>query len=284
MKAIEEFNVSGKFGDEAINGKVTSYSQNMKNALNKGIKTSIISSWINFKDKINVTIFNKHLIKKVGIALIAGTLTIGSLTGCQIKPEAQSINLEDYKPIEIYQTIRIEYTVKVGDSLWEIAEKYSDDVQNEIYRICILNNIKAEDTLHIGTVLNLDIPSNKTDSFKSEVNQVLWNVKDHFITTTFNDLESSIGEEYTGFHSIEDMIIEIQREALSTRETLIEMKALKESYNDEEIETKENDINKLYDQMIQKLEELTNKKYNEDEAIKIYNDFLTQKNNITLNR
>lgn len=285
MKAIEEFNVSGKFGAETINGKVTSYSQNMKNAYNKGIKTSIVSSWENFKNKITTVIYNKHLIKKVGIALVAGTLTIGSLTGCQVAPEAKSINLEDYKPaFEVTYPVRIEYTVKVGDSLWEIAEKYSDDVQNEIYRICILNNIKAEDTLHVGVVLNLEIPNNKTNAFPSEVNEVMWNVKDNFISTTFNDLESAIGEEYTGFQSMKDIVIENQRDALKARETLTEMKALKDMYPDTDIEDKENEINNIYDLIIQKTEELTNKNYNEKEALENYNENLEQTKDIQKNR
>ena len=63
MKMIEEYNVNGSYSDSPIKGKLRAYTHNITKSL-KGVKTFVITSWVNTKDYINLIIHNKELKKK----------------------------------------------------------------------------------------------------------------------------------------------------------------------------------------------------------------------------
>ncbi|MDD4706403.1 MAG: LysM peptidoglycan-binding domain-containing protein [Bacilli bacterium] len=263
MKMIEEFNVSGKFGNDPIKGKVTTYTNNIKKAAQNGVKTSIISSWQNIKDKINPKIYNKELIKKVGAALIIGTITMTSLTGCQISPDAKTA-------VVTQETVRVEYTVKPGESFWKVAAHYSNDVQNEINRICELNNMRVEDNLPIGKVLKLDVPIT-SKYFANEIEQIEWNAKDYFVYQAFDIPESEVHPDNNHFWVVKEEVSKMLVQAKIAQDSLAEL----EAFNiQDQIDDKKNSIDNIYDEAIRITENTTGKKFDLKTAIDNYNNYI----------
>ncbi|MDD2409531.1 MAG: LysM domain-containing protein [Bacilli bacterium] len=267
MKMIEEFKVSGEFGNDPIKGKVTTYTNNIKKAAQKGVKTSIISSWKNIKERINTTIYNKELLKKVGTALIVGTITMTSLTGCQINPNASIIEQEEKSYL-----ITIDYTVKPGDNLWNIAGSYSKDIQKEINKICILNNIEIEGPLVEGTILKLEVPNN-TNAFNDEIKNIEWDATDYFLTKSFIIPESEIHPENLQFDTNKNQVALLIAQTHIKRESLAQMKTYKDQFSPEQLKDKIYEIDENYDKGIAIVENTTGTVFNLKIAIEDYNNY-----------
>lgn len=270
MKMIEEFSVSGKYGNDPIKGKVTTYTNNLKKATKKGVKTSIISSWKNIKGRNNTTIYNKELLKKIGAALIIGTVTMTSLTGCQISPSSKT-------EIVAQETIRVEYTVKPGDSLWRIATLYSNDAQNEIYRISELNNMKDEDILIDGQIIKIDVPITSTyfadeiKNIKQNSEVIEWDAKEYYIYKAFDVPESEIHPDNKNYWVVKDEVFDMLAQAKIAREGLAEL----EIYNfQDQIAEKKVSINNSYNEAVRITENITGKVFDLKNALEGYNNYL----------
>ena len=158
-KAIEEIKVSGTYEEEPVNGKVFLYTDALNKAKGLGIRTSVIEPFISSVKKVaneinpfdkitNFVIENPELAKRVAAFGIA-TFVLTSLVGCK-KGAAELTSVEP--------TYTVAYTVVAGDSYWDIASRYNEtnaEIQEEISKICLVNDKDFREKLQIGTKLTL---------------------------------------------------------------------------------------------------------------------------------
>ncbi len=295
MKAIEEYKLTGTIANENVNGKVTSYTNNIKKFKPLGLKVAVIKSFEKLDEKIldsvtNIVNYAKNhpeLTKKV----VTGTLILvmaTSFTGCSIVPDAQTkaeVNINEI--VEITEpTGEIKYFIKSGDTLESIVHRYLDKgIQNEINKICIENNISNPDKIYSGQELILHIPVSKLENFGftytlGEVNE--YAVMDHFVYSAFNvdpndvhpqnvmfwrDREYVIGDTNTSPHEIHQIGNEkpiLVKAASAIYDLEIMTGDQLGFYKEEDIKNKEYEILSYYKEAIEIAERNTGKKYGED--------------------
>lgn len=86
---------------------------------------------------------------------IATILAIAVLGGIAYGVKALYAYTNQPKTVHVYT-----YTVKKGDTLWDIAEKYKDagdDVRQEMYEIANKNGFKVGDHIQPGEKLTIEV-------------------------------------------------------------------------------------------------------------------------------
>ena len=173
MKISEKYKVNGNVNNQQVSGEVTIYPNNFTNVPKKSIIAGFRTSLKELKRKFGtISLYDKEKTKKAASLILAGTITLTSLTGCTFckKTVAEIPTPSDTEPVVAVkeETKRISYTVELGDSLWSIARKYCDsdgEIVNEIKNICKLNNLKENSILPADTILKLDVPESKLINF-----------------------------------------------------------------------------------------------------------------------
>lgn len=173
MKISEKYKVNGNVNNQQVSGEVTIYPNNFTNVPKKSIIAGFRTSLKELKRKFGtISLYDKERTKKAASLILAGTITITSLTGCTFckKTVAEIPTPSDTETVVAVkeETKRISYTVELGDSLWSIARKYCDsdgEIVNEIKNICKLNNLKENSILPADTILKLDVPESKLINF-----------------------------------------------------------------------------------------------------------------------
>lgn len=173
MKISEKYKVNGNVNNQQVSGEVTIYPNNFTNVPKKSIIAGFRTSLKELKRKFGtISLYDKERTKKAASLILAGTITLTSLTGCTFckKTVAEIPIPSDTETVVAVkeETKRISYTVELGDSLWSIARKYCDsdgEIVNEIKNICKLNNLKENSILPADTILKLDVPESKLINF-----------------------------------------------------------------------------------------------------------------------
>lgn len=173
MKISEKYKVNGNVNNQQVSGEVTIYPNNFTNVPKKSIIAGFRTSLKELKRKFGtISLYDKEKTKKAASLILAGTITLTSLTGCTFckKTVAEIPTPSDTETVVAVkeETKRISYTVELGDSLWSIARKYCDsdgEIVNEIKNICKLNNLKENSILPADTILKLDVPESKLINF-----------------------------------------------------------------------------------------------------------------------
>lgn len=173
MKISEKYKVNGNVNNQQVSGEVTIYPNNFTNVPKKSIIAGFRTSLKELKRKFGtISLYDKERTKKAASLILAGTITLTSLTGCTFckKTVAEIPTPSDTETVVAVkeETKRISYTVELGDSLWSIARKYCDsdgEIVNEIKNICKLNNLKENSILPADTILKLDVPESKLINF-----------------------------------------------------------------------------------------------------------------------
>lgn len=173
MKISEKYKVNGNVNNQQVSGEVTIYPNNFTNVPKKSIIAGFRTSLKELKRKFGtISLYDKERTKKAASLILAGTITLTSLTGCTFckKTVAEIPTPSDTETVVAVkeETKRISYTVELGDSLWSIARKYCDsdgEIVNEIKNICKLNNLKENSVLPADTILKLDVPESKLINF-----------------------------------------------------------------------------------------------------------------------
>ena len=173
MKISEKYKVNGNVNNQQVSGEVTIYPNNFTNVPKKSIIAGFRTSLKELKRKFGtISLYDKERTKKAASLILAGTITLTSLTGCTFckKTVAEIPTPSDTESVVAVkeETKRISYTVELGDSLWSIARKYCDsdgEIVNEIKNICKLNNLKENSILSADTILKLDVPESKLINF-----------------------------------------------------------------------------------------------------------------------
>lgn len=173
MKISEKYKVNGNVNNQQVSGEVTIYPNNFTNVPKKSIIAGFRTSLKELKRKFGtISLYDKERTKKAASLILAGTITLTSLTGCTFckKTVAEIPTPSDTETVVAVkeETKRISYTVELGDSLWSIARKYCDsdgEIVNEIKNICKLNNLKENSILTADTILKLDVPESKLINF-----------------------------------------------------------------------------------------------------------------------
>ena len=180
MRTIEEFKVTGTFNDEQVNGKLTGYTNNIKKSIPLGLKTAVLKTFEQAKEKIsnlNTNIEN-YINKKPQLRknLATGAFVVvmaASFTGCSMKQPQAITDLSNYKPafeqvLEKEQTAEIEYTINYGDTLSGLVSKYTTDITNEVNQVCKINNISDPNRIQKGAEIILHVPISKLENFGYE--------------------------------------------------------------------------------------------------------------------
>lgn len=171
MKLSEKYKVNGNVENKPVNGEITLYPNNLtkipKKAIIAGFRTSLKELKLKFG---TISIYDKQKTVKAASLILAGTITLTSLTGCTFgkREEVKDTPTTETVTTVKEETQRITYTVEFGDSLWSIASKYCDtdgQIVSEIKNICKLNNIKEKSILTADTTLKLDVPISKLVNF-----------------------------------------------------------------------------------------------------------------------
>lgn len=173
MKISEKYKVNGNVNNQQVSGEVTIYPNNFTNVPKKSIIAGFRTSLKELKRKFGtISLYDKERTKKAASLILAGTITLTSLTGCTFckKTVAEIPTPSDTETVVAVkeETKRISYSVELGDSLWSIARKYCDsdgEIVNEIKNICKLNNLKENSILSADTILKLDVPESKLINF-----------------------------------------------------------------------------------------------------------------------
>lgn len=171
MKLSEEYKVSGNVGETNVNGKVNVYPGNFGEVSRKAVVTGFRTSLKELKRKFGtISIYDKKKTIKAASLILAGAITITSMTGCSLGKKADVIDTDHGQAETIIEeeTRRIEYTVEFGDSLWSIAKKYCDtdsEIVSEIKNICKINGLKENSVLNANTIIKLDVPLSKLINF-----------------------------------------------------------------------------------------------------------------------
>ena len=171
MKLSEKYKVNGNVENQNVNGKVTVYPNNINKVSKKAVIAGFRTSLKELKRKFGtISIYDKQKTVKAASLILAGTITLTSLTGCTFgkKEEIKDTTTSETVMAVKEETQRIIYTVEFGDSLWSIASKYCDtnsQIVSEIKNICKLNNIKEKSILAADTTLKLDVPLSKLINF-----------------------------------------------------------------------------------------------------------------------
>ena len=171
MKLSEKYKVNGNVENQNVNGKVTVYPNNINKVSKKAVIAGFRTSLKELKRKFGtISIYDKQKTVKAASLILAGTITLTSLTGCTFgkKEEIKDTTTTETVMAVKEETQRIIYTVEFGDSLWSIASKYCDtnsEIVSEIKNICKLNNIKEKSILAADTTLKLDVPLSKLINF-----------------------------------------------------------------------------------------------------------------------
>ncbi|MDD4187539.1 MAG: LysM domain-containing protein [Bacilli bacterium] len=266
MRAIGEYKVNGTFNDEAVNLKLTAYRDNIKKSKDKGLKASIITG---------------------ALTLVMMT----SLAGCKMEPKAAVLEQTQIEQVmQLEQTGNIHYTIKRGDTLEEIANKYIgfSKLDAEVEKICRNNNIKKANEIYAGQDINLDVPISKLDIFGytyklGETSDL--ETKSHFITEAFEQAESNLDPNNIMFWRERQYIIgsssKCPHEIAAPDELPLLVQIFKEVdnletmqndqigfYNEEDIKRQEDITNycltEVLDKAVSRTEKLTGKKYGKD--------------------
>ena len=142
MKLSEKYKVNGNVENQNVNGKVTVYPNNINKVSKKAVIAGFRTSLKELKRKFGtISIYDKQKTVKAASLILAGTITLTSLTGCTFgkKEEIKDTTTTETVMAVKEETQRIIYTVEFGDSLWSIASKYCDtnsEIVSEIKNIC----------------------------------------------------------------------------------------------------------------------------------------------------
>ena len=129
MKQTKKYNVNGNVENQNVNGKVTVYPNNINKVSKKAVIAGFRTSLKELKRKFGtISIYDKQKTVKAASLILAGTITLTSLTGCTFgkKEEIKDATTTETVMAVKEETQRITYTVEFGDSLWSIASKYCD--------------------------------------------------------------------------------------------------------------------------------------------------------------
>lgn len=173
MKLSEKYKVNGNVENTTVNGEITLYPNNLTKVPKKAVVAGFRTSLKELKRKFGtISIYDKQKTAKAASLILAGTITLTSLTGCCFRTIATIPDPPKEEIVtEAEEKTTINYTVEFGDSLWSIAKKYCDsdsEVVNEIKKICKLNNIKENSVLVTDTILKLEVPESKLSNFGIE--------------------------------------------------------------------------------------------------------------------
>ena len=125
----EKYKVNGNVENQNVNGKVTVYPNNINKVSKKAVIAGFRTSLKELKRKFGtISIYDKQKTVKAASLILAGTITLTSLTGCTFgkKEEIKDTTTTETVMAVKEETQRIIYTVEFGDSLWSIASKYCD--------------------------------------------------------------------------------------------------------------------------------------------------------------
>lgn len=177
MKLSEKYKVNGTLDNKEVNGEVTIYPNNMNKVPKKSIIAGFRTSLKELQKKFGtISIYNKDKTVRAISLVLAGTITLGSLTGCSLGKKDVTKDSDPIASTTIEEPIKeetkkISYTVELGDSLWSIAKKYCDtdgEIVNEIANIRKLNNLKEKSILKENMILTLEVPVSKLINFGIE--------------------------------------------------------------------------------------------------------------------
>jgi hypothetical protein len=286
MKTIEEYEVNAK-DDNSFNGHVTLYSKNFKN-IDESDLTSVIfhDDFDQLKKRQNakITSLNRKKLVPIISLLLIGTITIGSLTGCQVSKK-QEIAKSSY-PIESQQpedpTKNLTVTIDTYHNLWNIAALCYDnasDQQKMVVEIAKDNDIKDPNKVDIDKVVTINVPYSHLHNFGFNVNLVeptKWEQEEHFITEAWsnfdipdNDLVSKRNRQdvFEGTDNNPGYLISIA----SLKDDLDALEQEKNFYGNQNlsnvnssIDDKKSQIDALYKEAITLTENTTGKKYGND--------------------
>ena len=216
MRAIAEYKIKGTFDDEPVNLGLIAYRDNIKKSRDKGLKASILRGFNQTKMIAkNITIRfkeNSELHKKI----VAGALTLmvaTSFVGCKMEPKADALSptqIEDVQELE--QKGGITYTIKLGDTLEDIAFRYTSTITSEVAKICKDNNIENANRINAGQTIKLDVPISKLELFgytfiMGEVSEI--DAKTYFVEKAF---ESEVHSQNIAFWRDQQRVVGLKDE------------------------------------------------------------------------
>lgn len=83
MKISEKYKVNGNVNNQQVSGEVTIYPNNFTNVPKKSIIAGFRTSLKELKRKFGtISLYDKERTKKAASLILAGTITLTSLTGC----------------------------------------------------------------------------------------------------------------------------------------------------------------------------------------------------------
>lgn len=276
MRQIEEFTVP--------NGKGTAYIKNIKSI--PSVDLRIAEPRKNIKEtqsKDKITFYSPKLIK-IASLIIAGTITITSLSGCNMVSKEQikePINTETVAIESVIPTKRISYKLGFGENLWYVAAKCYDsasDQANMIDKIVRDNNIANKNYIPENTQIYIDVPYDHLSNFGYTVSCVepsAWEQEEHFITEAWSNTQAASNNNmyerdrqmvFEGTENNPGYLISIA----SLKDKLDELTEELKFFNGENKETEQNiteitsEINHLYQLALELTEQNTYKKYGMD--------------------
>lgn len=284
MRAIAEYKIKGTFDDEPVNLSLTAYRDNIKKSKDKGLRASVLRG---FNLPKNITIMfkkNSELHKKV----VAGALTLmiaTSFAGCKMEPKAEVLSPTQIEEVEeLEQKGAITYTIKFGDTLEDIAFRYTSRITSEVAKICQDNKISNANTINAGQTIKLDVPISKLELFGytftiGEVSEI--EAKTYFVEKAFAIPASEVYSGNISFWRDQQRVVGLKEENPHNLERSHELpllykahKAIEELeimqnsqtgfYSEEDIKIKEAAIYNNLKDSISIAETATGKKYGED--------------------
>ncbi|HQC83574.1 MAG TPA: LysM peptidoglycan-binding domain-containing protein [Bacilli bacterium] len=147
---------------------------------------------------------NKNNIKKLKkrkIRTIIGLVGIGitiAFASKSLKPKSTNPTTQttESNVVKSKPTYDIQYTIKSGDTIWDVAAKYTEfsEIPEEVYAIQ-LKNPKLDGSLQIGTTIELPhVPGDKLSQFGYEVTSNLQD-KAYFITVTTESVANETAKQ-----------------------------------------------------------------------------------------